>query len=264
LPSDSTTGETEARVPSSFRAQPATRQRVADHVFESLVKAILNGELKPGAAVPTQRDLARQFGVSALVVRQAIHRLEDLGLVRVRQGSTTIVLDPAEATDIRLIQLQMELADPGPAISAAAFENQVLFLLPMLVLAERRITEKEIAVLQYLIDSLPESPSVEDGRRFRGEFWRQVSKSTRNPLFQQQVRWWQTLSAELERRGQAQRAPTQRRVEVPFYRAIVAALTEGKGVVATYLAGMSAVFDWVDARMGYGRPDKAKAQSPGS
>lgn len=263
MATDSTTGETEPGASSGFRAQPATRQRVADHVFESLVRAILNGELKPGAAVPTQRDLAGQFGVSALVVRQAIHRLEDLGLVRVRQGSTTIVLDPAEATDIRLIQLQMELADPGPAISAAAFENQVLFLLPMLVLAERRITEKELAVLNYLVDSVGESPSVEDGRRFRGEFWRQVSKATRNPLFQQQVRWWQTLSAELDRRGQAQRPPLQpRKLDVTFYRSLIQSLADGHGAVAKYLAGMSGVFDWVDARMGYGRPDKPKPQTP--
>ena len=93
------------------------RQRVADHVFDSLARAILNGELKPDEPLATQRDLAKQFNVSALVVRQAIHRLEDLGLVRVRQGSATIVLDPNESTDIRLIQLQMELAEPGPEIS---------------------------------------------------------------------------------------------------------------------------------------------------
>lgn len=260
MPSDSTTGETEPPLSSTFRAQPAIRQRVADHVFESLVKAILTGELKPGAPVPTQRDLARQFGVSALVVRQAIHRLEDLGLVRVRQGSTTIVLDPNEASDIRLIQLQMELADPGPVISAAAFENQVLFLLPMLVLAERRITEKELGVLTYLVDNVGESPSMEDGRHFRGEFWRQVSKATRNPLFQQQVRWWMTLAAELDRRGQAQRAPVQRRLDVNFYRSLITALAEGKGVIDTYLAGMSGVLDWVDTRMGYGR----KAAPPAS
>jgi DNA-binding FadR family transcriptional regulator len=257
LPSDSTTGEAEAAVPGVFRAQPATRQRVADHVFESLVKAILTGELKPGNPVPTQRDLAGQFGVSALVVRQAIHRLEDLGLVRVRQGSTTIVLDPNESTDIRLIQLQMELADPGSVLSAAALENQVLFLLPMLVLAERRITDKELAVLSYLVDTLGESFTTDEARRFRIEFWRQISKATRNPLFQQQVRWWGTLAAELDRRGQQNRAPiTVRKLEPAFFRRLIVALGERRGVVATYLEWINPLLDWVDTRQGYAQAPK--------
>src|SRR4051812_13408549 len=68
------------------------RMRVADRVFEALLGAILRGELEPGEPVPTQRALSREFGVSPLVVRQAIHRLEELELVRVRQGSPTIVL----------------------------------------------------------------------------------------------------------------------------------------------------------------------------
>lgn len=258
MPSDPTTGEAEAAVPGVFRAQPAARQRVADHVFESLVKAILTGELKPGHAVPTQRDLAGQFGVSALVVRQAIHRLEDLGLVRVRQGSATIVLDPAESSDIRLIQLQMELADPGSVLSAAALENQVLFLLPMLVLAERRITEKELGVLGYLIDQLGDSPTVEQGRRFRIEFWRQISKATRNPLFQQQVRWWSTLAAELDKRGQQHRAPiTPRRLDAVFYRRLITALGERRGVLTAYLEWVNPLLDWVDTHQGYGRTSKS-------
>ena len=83
-----------------FHVEPPARLRVADHVFETLARAILNGELTPGEPLATQRDLAQQFNISALVVRQAIHRLEDLGLVRVKQGSTTIVLDPNQSADI--------------------------------------------------------------------------------------------------------------------------------------------------------------------
>ena len=111
---------------STFRGAPPVRQRVADHVFDSLARAILNGELKPDEPLATQRDLAKQFNVSALVVRQAIHRLEDLSLVRVRQGARRSC-STRRATNIRLIQLQMELAEPGPRLSYAAIENQMLF-----------------------------------------------------------------------------------------------------------------------------------------
>ena len=232
---------------STFRGAPPVRQRVADHVFESLARAILNGELKPEEPLATQRDLAKQFNVSALVVRQAIHRLEDLGLVRVRQGSTTIVLDPNESTDIRLIQLQMELAEPGPRMSTAAIENQVLFLVPILMLAERRITEQEIGVLRYLIDGAKEQSAPAEAQKFRIEFWRQVAKSTRNPLFQQQIRWWSTLVADLDARGVKMRAPAGP-LNLDLFRTLLNALSEHKGAVQIWMDAIKPVLDWVDSQ----------------
>jgi DNA-binding FadR family transcriptional regulator len=233
--------------PSLLKVEPPTRQRVADHVFDSLARAILNGDLKPGEALPTQRDLAKRFNVSALVVRQAIHRLEDLHLVRVRQGSMTIVLDPNESTDIRLIQLRMEIAEPGPKLASAAIENQALFILPLLVLAERRITEQELAVLHYILQKLSENPTPEEAVRFRIEFWTQIAKATQNPLFQQQVRWWSTMARELERRGGEMRVPAGR-VPVEFFRKLTLALSQHKGAPQLYLESIRPLLDWVDAQ----------------
>jgi DNA-binding FadR family transcriptional regulator len=237
----------------TFRGAPPLRQRVADHVFDSLARAILNGELKPDEPLATQRDLAKQFGVSALVVRQAIHRLEDLGLVRVRQGSATIVLDPNESTDIRLIQLRMELSEPGPLMSTAAIENQSLFMVPILILAERRITDQEIAVLHYLIDNMDEKAPPEGVRKFRIEFWRQIAKATRNPLFQQQIRWWSTLLGELDQRGVKMRAPGGP-LKLEFFRTIVRELAARKGgAVPFFLGSIKPLLDWVDAERAKGR-----------
>jgi DNA-binding FadR family transcriptional regulator len=236
-----------SRQTGAFRAEPPLRQRVADHVFESLARAILAGDLKPGEPLTTQRDLAKQFNVSALVVRQAIHRLEDLGLVRVRQGSTTIVLDPDESTDIRLIQLRMELSEPGAKLAGAALESQALFVLPLLVLAERRITDEELAVLRYITDSLPEEAAAQDVLRVRMEFWRCIAKATRNTMFQQQVRWWSSMSADLERRGREVRPPPNR-AQVEFYKKLIVALASRQGTVQVWLDAMKPVLDWFDAQ----------------
>jgi DNA-binding FadR family transcriptional regulator len=245
----------ESPPPSTFRGAPPVRQRVADHVFDSLARAILSGELRPEQPLATQRDLAKQFSVSALVVRQAIHRLEDLGLVRVRQGSATIVLDPNESTDIRLIQLRMELAEPGPALSTAAIENQTLFLIPILMLAERRITDQEIGVLTYLIDTMKDKPAPADVRRFRIEWWRLISKATRNALFQQQIRWWSTLVGELDQRGMKMRAPAGA-FNADFYRKLLHALSEHKGAVELFTESViKPLLDWSDA-------ERAKIKTP--
>lgn len=65
---------------------PVTRS-VSDH----LQALILQGELKPGDRLPSQRDLAKQLGVSRPSLREAISKLEVLGLVGVRVGSGVYV-----------------------------------------------------------------------------------------------------------------------------------------------------------------------------
>lgn len=226
-------------------AQPPVRQRVADHVFDALARAILTGQITPGEPLPTQRELAKQFDISALVVRQAIHRLEDLGLVRVRQGSSTIVLDPRESTDIRLIQLHLELATPEASLFRAVLESQVLFLLPLLVLAERRITPEQLAVLNYIVGQVNENTPPEEARRFRIEYWTQMAEATGNPLYHQQMRWWASMIDGLRRRGQEQEM-FGARIVVDVYRRINEALAKREGAVQTYLAAIAPLLAWIE------------------
>ena len=229
-------------------ASPPVRQRVADHVFETLAKAILNGKFKPGEPLPTQRELARQFRISALVVRQAIHRLEDLSLVRVRQGSSTIVLDPRESTDIRLIQLQMELAQPGPALYRAVLENQVLFVVPLLILAERRITPEQMAVLDYIVGEMREDASDDELRRHRIAYWQQVAEASGNSMYRQQIRWWGSMTTDLRKRTRAFDLPTSSRVAIEYYKRINAALAKHEGAAETYIQSIRPVLDWSESQ----------------
>jgi GntR family transcriptional repressor for pyruvate dehydrogenase complex len=227
------------------------RQRGADYVFETLARLILSGELKPGQALPTQRELSEQFQISTLVVRQAIHRLEDLGLVRVRQGSSMIVLDPNMATDIRLVQLRLELAPGVAGLRGAMRESQFLFVLPLLVLAERRITTEQVGVLRYLIDSVPAEPTEEQKRHFRTEFWGQIAKATRNALFVQQLSWWANVMRDIEQRRK-ERGETSAVYSVPFLRDFYSALTDAlarhQGVVQTYLDAGQPILEIFDKR----------------
>lgn len=48
--------------------------------FEVLINAIEKGELLPGERLQETR-LAKQFGLSRTPIREALHRLEALGLV---------------------------------------------------------------------------------------------------------------------------------------------------------------------------------------
>lgn len=72
---------------------------LADVVYDSIRRAIANGEYAEEERLPGENALAGQFDVSRPVIRAALKRLRDEGLVTSRQGSgsyisTTVVPKP--------------------------------------------------------------------------------------------------------------------------------------------------------------------------
>lgn len=83
---------------------------VAKGLVDSLVGAIERGELKPGAKIGTELDLAKQYGISRNSVRRAISGLVADGVVNRRPGLGVFVGTPVSAT--RVIQVVLPgLAD---------------------------------------------------------------------------------------------------------------------------------------------------------
>ena len=71
--------------------------RLADSVAAELEKRILEGALKPGDRLPSERTLASELGVSRPSLREAIQRLVSKGLLSTRHGGGTHVTDRLEA-----------------------------------------------------------------------------------------------------------------------------------------------------------------------
>jgi len=70
---------------------PGPKPRSAS-LTDSLRARIENGDLPIGARLPSERQMATELGLSRATVREALRRLESLGMVRRRQGSGTVVL----------------------------------------------------------------------------------------------------------------------------------------------------------------------------
>jgi len=68
--------------------QPLERKNAYEEVREEIRDMILARKLDVAHRLPTERDLAGQFGVSRMVVREAIRSLEHSGLVSVRKGAS--------------------------------------------------------------------------------------------------------------------------------------------------------------------------------
>ena len=64
--------------------QPVIRRSVPEAVFDQIATDVLSGEMRPGAALPSERRLAEVLGVSRPAVREALKRLSAVSLVEVR------------------------------------------------------------------------------------------------------------------------------------------------------------------------------------
>jgi GntR family transcriptional repressor for pyruvate dehydrogenase complex len=78
-------------------AQPP-RQRLSDSIALQVEQLIVSGALRPGEALPAERVLAPQFGVSRPSLREALLRLEARGLLKVTRGGGFAVTDVTAPT----------------------------------------------------------------------------------------------------------------------------------------------------------------------
>src|SRR5215210_6913491 len=66
---------------------PVSVARASSAIAAQIREAITSGRIAEGARLPPERDLAEQFGVSRVTVRDALRALEALGLIDVRVGA---------------------------------------------------------------------------------------------------------------------------------------------------------------------------------
>ncbi len=63
------------------------QRRAFAEIADQIRQSILSGHLKPGDKLPSERELAIQFGTGRISVREALRTLEQAGLIFIRQGS---------------------------------------------------------------------------------------------------------------------------------------------------------------------------------
>src|SRR3974390_3259530 len=91
-------------------ASVRNRAPQAPQVFETLHASIIEIKLAPGTAL-SRTELQRQFHVSSTPIRDALMRLEEIGLVDVFPQSGTLVslIDVPQARQAQFLRLSVEL-----------------------------------------------------------------------------------------------------------------------------------------------------------
>jgi GntR family transcriptional regulator len=106
-----------ASVAGPARRSAVDRQPKYLRIYTELRDRITGGQWPAGAALPSQRELADEFGVSMMTLRQALQLLADEGLVGTRHGLGTYVA-PRFAHDLgHLRSFASDLAAQGAEVT---------------------------------------------------------------------------------------------------------------------------------------------------
>src|SRR6185369_3475209 len=146
--------------------------------------------LRPGEALPTERELAEVFGVSRNVVRQAFSVLEERGLLSTVRGSGRYLRDAAAPDGVGLgTRARVEIAS-----IADILEARTLLEVQVAALACERRTPEQAHALAVLASRLTE---WEDNV----EFHCAIAACTHNFVLERMVRQQVELARELHQRA---------------------------------------------------------------
>jgi GntR family transcriptional repressor for pyruvate dehydrogenase complex len=111
---------------------PIRQARASGEIVSQIERAIFATELSPGDRLQSERELAEQFGVSRITVRDALRVLEARGLIRVKVGAmggafvadaNTDRVAESISTLIKLRRMSLsELAEARKIVEAATAE----------------------------------------------------------------------------------------------------------------------------------------------
>ena len=66
-------------------------KKVGDNLVRTILDLIFQGKLAAGERLPSIEKMTREYGMSAVSVREAIQKLSLMGLVHIRQGGGTFL-----------------------------------------------------------------------------------------------------------------------------------------------------------------------------
>ena len=212
-----------------FEKIPA--RAMSEQVAQQLLKQIEVGSFRSTGKLPTEAALAQEFGVSRTVIREAISRLRNEGVVQARQGSGVFINQHAGIRPLRIDYEEAVDAKSLPHLLAVrrAIEAEVA------AEAARRRTDADMEAIDQALRQIEEAAA--DGRDGVAEdiaFHRAIATVTGNPYFLKTLDFLnQYLEAGMKvtRRNEATREDFSWQVR-DEHAAIVAAIREGDPLAA--------------------------------
>jgi GntR family transcriptional regulator, transcriptional repressor for pyruvate dehydrogenase complex len=163
--------------------QPICRTSLVDTVVERLQTFVAEADLRAGDRLPSEMELTRQLGVSRPVLREAVSRLESIGLLTIQRGRGMFLGDRESLSScVKLVRSAMTIA-PRDVLQYAELRAGIEIQAARLA-AERR-TDVDLAELEDIWRRM-DADGVEhlESIRLDVRFHSKIVEITRNELMQ--------------------------------------------------------------------------------
>ncbi|MGF6963436.1 GntR family transcriptional repressor for pyruvate dehydrogenase complex [Paraburkholderia sp. WC7.3g] len=204
---------------------------LSDTVAQQLLKQIDKGTFARGARLPTEAVLSQQFGVSRTVIREALSRLKNEGVVEPRQGSGVFVAGHGAIRPLRIDYA--EAVEPGSVVHILALRRAIEA--EVASEAAMRRSDADMAAIDAALARIERAVADgEDGVAEDVAFHRAIAAATGNPYFLKTltfVNQYLQAGTVVTRRNEALREDFSRQVREE-HAAIAAAIRAGDPMAA--------------------------------
>ena len=164
---------------------PIPRRKLSHAVIDHLLRLWESGSVKPGDKMPSERELMERFQVGRPAIREAMHYLENMGLIKIQHGERARVLAVTPETMFQQLDRMVRL---HLSLSPKSLENlrqaRQLFEGAMARLAAGQAGPKELEALKEKLNRM--KGSFDDSESFMladMEFHRLLADIPGNPIF---------------------------------------------------------------------------------
>ncbi len=136
------------------------------HLVQSeLTRRIVTGHVSPLSRLPKETELAEEFDVSRVVIREAMKVLAEKGLIEIQQGRGTTV-NPAHRWNPMDPQVLMHLGNGSSfyTVQAELLEARMVFEVKLAGLAATRMTDRDLGRMENLLRTMDQY--LDDPDRF--------------------------------------------------------------------------------------------------
>lgn len=131
-------------------------------VVDGLLDAIISGRLVAGEPLPPEGDLAEEFGVSRLTMREGVKLLQAQGVIVQVPGSRHRIAPTEEWTGLEAVVRHARSAGARERSSLEMLEMRVMFEIGAAELAAGRRSEADLERMQLLLDQMREAHETTD------------------------------------------------------------------------------------------------------
>jgi len=177
--------------------RPLSKQSLSDRLARQIRRLIQTGDYKEGDRLPAIMEMARRFGVGHPTVREALKKLETMGVVEIRHGSGVYV---ARSHEVLVVASPDYAGTVTRKLLLDLIQARIPIEMQSIMYAARNATEEDLAQMRHLLQVAGES--LENDATLNATnmaFHRQIALASGNAVLAQLLDVMQDLFTEEQR-----------------------------------------------------------------